>query len=59
MRWAGELRYSLYGAVRWMWLRKAFGAFYYVPNSVDIDLDSVPSIKYPLDDNLFKRENGI
>jgi len=59
MRWAGELRYSFYGALRWIWLRKNFGAFYYVPDSINIDIDSIPSIKYPLNDQIFKRENGI
>ena len=58
MRWAGELRYSLYGALRWMWLRKNFAALYYLPDSVYIDLNSVPSIKDPLDNSIFKRENG-
>lgn len=58
MRWAGELRYTLYGALRWMWLRKSFGAFYFLPDSTNIDLNSIPSIKSPLDTNLFIRENG-
>ena len=58
MRWAGELRYTLYGALRWMWLRKNYGALYYLPESVNIDLNCLPSIKNPLDKNLFIRENG-
>jgi hypothetical protein len=58
MRWAGELRYTLYGALRWMWLRNNYGALYYVPDTVKIDLNTLPSIKDPLDNNSFIRENG-
>jgi sphingosine kinase len=66
-RCCGPMRYSVYGAFRWMCLRNYYGALYYLPESSTQSLDDIPSLKSNSDlttqlsnndDYNFIRENG-
>jgi sphingosine kinase len=56
-RCCGPFRYSLYGAFRWMCLRKTFAAVYHLPQDSLLEDKEIPSLRSPIDDTIFTREN--
>lgn len=57
-RCCGPLRFSIYGALRWMCLRNVYGAFYYLPENSEVSDDKLPNLREPLEPGLgMVREN--
>lgn len=59
LRFFGAIRFTLLGFFRWLFLRRTFAAFYYLPQDVDIHVDDIPGLKEELNLNIFRRENGM
>ncbi len=57
-RWCGPARFTAYGALRLICLRKVYAALYYLPEESSLSLQDIPSLSDPLTGD-FIRENEL
>ena len=46
----GDVRFTIYGAIRWLWLREIYGSLMILKENSNVNLNNIPSIKENLSD---------
>jgi hypothetical protein len=55
----GPSRFTVYAVWRYLFLRRYYGAFSFLPSENEDKIEQFPNLKDNLDTNIYARENGI